>query len=411
MQGIVDEQGRLVLPPQVAKSYGFRPGAAVELLDGPDGLQVKRSSDHLAKLYIEPTSACNLNCRTCIRNEWGEALGKMSWPTFQRIMAGLREVSPPPTVFFGGFGEPLTHPRIVEMVIEAKSLGGQVEMITNGMLLNHNMARRLIASGLDRLWVSVDGALPESYAEVREGANLPQVLANVQRFSESRPNLHLTRPELGIAFVAMRSNIHELPELLQMASRLGAVHFMVTNVLPYTQEMRQEVLYERVAKDVTYLPSVWVPHLRLPKVDITPPTWQALFGALTSHWNVSFAGSNLGAANDRCPFIAQGAAAVGWDGRLSPCLPLLHSHTSYLDVRERQSVSYSVGSIAAHPLGDLWRDPDYVAFRKRVQQWDFPPCHFCGGCELSFANNSDCFGNDFPTCGGCLWAQGLIQCP
>ncbi len=26
-------------------------------------------------------------------------------------------------------------------------------------------------------------------------------------------------------------------------------------------------------------------------------------------------------------------------------------------------------------------------------------------------NEEDCFGNTFPTCGGCLWAQGVIRCP
>jgi len=26
-------------------------------------------------------------------------------------------------------------------------------------------------------------------------------------------------------------------------------------------------------------------------------------------------------------------------------------------------------------------------------------------------NEEDCFANPFPTCGGCLWAMGVIQCP
>jgi hypothetical protein len=30
---------------------------------------------------------------------------------------------------------------------------------------------------------------------------------------------------------------------------------------------------------------------------------------------------------------------------------------------------------------------------------------------MSEANEEDCFGNGFPTCGGCLWAQGVLQCP
>ena len=35
----------------------------------------------------------------------------------------------------------------------------------------------------------------------------------------------------------------------------------------------------------------------------------------------------------------------------------------------------------------------------------------CGGCDLSVANGEDCLGNQFPVCGGCLWAQGVARCP
>jgi hypothetical protein len=46
-----------------------------------------------------------------------------------------------------------------------------------------------------------------------------------------------------------------------------------------------------------------------------------------------------------------------------------------------------------------------------VQRFDFSPCAYCGGCDLSKGNETDCIGNTFPTCGGCLWAQGIVQCP
>ena len=35
----------------------------------------------------------------------------------------------------------------------------------------------------------------------------------------------------------------------------------------------------------------------------------------------------------------------------------------------------------------------------------------CGWYDFSLANEEDCFGNAFPTCGGCLWSQGVIRCP
>ena len=151
---------------------------------------------HLAKVYVEPTNLCNLECRTCIRNVWDEPLGRMTRETFARIVEGLRAFSPTPTVFFGGFGEPLAHPDIVEMVAQAKALGAPVELITNGTLLTEDLSRQLIEAGLDVLWVSLDGATPESYADVRLGAALPQVLENLAGFRDARPAFYL-RPTTG----------------------------------------------------------------------------------------------------------------------------------------------------------------------------------------------------------------------
>ena len=56
-------------------------------------------------------------------------------------------------------------------------------------------------------------------------------------------------------------------------------------------------------------------------------------------------------------------------------------------------------------------EASYVAFRRRVAQFDFPPCPDCGSCELVASNEEDCLGNPFPVCGDCLWARGILQCP
>lgn len=407
----VDQEGRLVLPPEVASRYGLKPGARVRLDQNANTLRLHRPITHLAKVYIEPTNRCNITCRTCIRNIWDVKLGHMSAATFARILEGLRAITPPPTVFFGGLGEPLAHRRIVEMVARVKALSASVELITNGTLLTEQRARQLIEAGLDILWVSIDGATPESYADVRLGAALPQVLDNLDRFRRLRPPAHLPRPEIGIAFVAMKRNIADLPEVIALGRRLGATRFLVTNVLPYTAEMSTETLYEGALSDITYLPSLWLPQLSLPKMDLNDLTREAFLRALRSGCNVTFAGNNLGGANDVCTFVESGAMAIAWDGNVSPCIPLMHTHVSYLHGRQRVSQRYVIGNVAERDLLDLWNDPDYVAYRDRVQRFAFSPCTFCGGCELAEMNESDCLGNTFPTCGGCLWAQGVIRCP
>jgi MoaA/NifB/PqqE/SkfB family radical SAM enzyme len=416
MQTTVDDDGRLILPSAEAAKYGLAPGVSVRLDAGPDGLRLRRPVSHMVKLYIEPTNCCNLACRTCVRNLWDEPLGHMSPATFEGIMAGLRQAAASPggarpAVFFGGLGEPLAHPQIAEMVSSVRSVAGQVELITNGILLDETMSRRLIAAGLDRLWVSLDGARPESFSDVRIGAELSKVTANLARFRSLRPALHPPLPEIGVAFVAMRRNIGDLPDVIRLGAQLGSTRFLVTNVLPYTAELCKETLYERSLTDLSYLQSPWVPQVSLPKIDIDLRTRTAIYEVLRGQRNISFAGGNFGLTNDRCPFIEAGAGAIGWNGDLSPCLPLLHTHTSYLNHRQRISRRYVAGNISERSLGDLWQTAGHLAFRERVQRYEFAPCTFCGGCDLSLANEEDCYGNAFPTCGGCLWGQGLIRCP
>jgi len=407
----VDEQGRLVLPPEVAQHFGLLPGARARLDEGTNDIRLHRPATNLTRVIVEPTDICNLNCITCIRNIWDEPQGLMNEETFSRILASASHISPLPTIYFGGLGEPTAHPNIVEWVARVKALGCNVEMITNGTLLTEKRSKALIEAGLDLLWVSIDGASPKTYADVRLGAKLPKIIENVSRFSRMRPGGHFPRPVIGIAFVAMKRNINDLSQIITLGKRLGAKRFMVTNVFPYTAELQSEMLYHGTIRNITYLPSPFHPTLKMPRMDLDKTTQQAFIQALNSGCNVELTGYNLGNANDVCTFLESGAIAVGWDGSVSPCPPLLHNFTSYLHGVERRSKRHIIGNVNDRGLPDLWLDPDYLAYRERVQSFAFAPCTPCGGCDLSEANEADCFLNEHPACGGCLWAQGVIQCP
>jgi len=407
----VDGEGRLVLPPDLVERYGLRPGARLRIDPSADTMRFHRPVTHLAKLYIEPTNFCNIDCLTCMRNNWEVEIGRMAAATFDRIVESLADVTPPPTILFGGIGEPLAHSHLPEMIGRVKALGCRVEMISNGTLLSEQKAREIIDAGLDLLWISIDGARPESYADVRLGAELPLVLENLERFRRLRRPAHHPVPEIGIAFVAMKRNIGDLPELLEMGKRLGVMHFHVSNLLPHTTVMAEETLYDRALNDITYRPSPWYRRLTLPKMDLNELTSGPFLAALNSGYNISLAGNNLGLTNDVCTFIESGSMIVGWDGSVSPCPPLLYTHTGYLRKYERVSHKHVVGNVREQELLDLWYDPEYVAYRERVHQFAFAPCTPCGGCEMSRENLTDCFDNVAPACGGCLWAQGVIQCP
>jgi len=73
--------------------------------------------DQMRKVYVEPTTACNLNCRTCVRHVWDEPEGFMEWSTYEAVVDGLVGAAGEAaqgTVAFMGLGEPLLHPRFLD---------------------------------------------------------------------------------------------------------------------------------------------------------------------------------------------------------------------------------------------------------------------------------------------------------
>ena len=117
----VDEAGRLIVPSQIAARLGFTAGVKVPADLVGNGLRLRRPLTSLARVYVEPTSACNLACRTCMRNTWDEAMGSLTEETFEQILEGLHAFDPLPEVFFGGFGEPWPTPRLARWSPGSKS--------------------------------------------------------------------------------------------------------------------------------------------------------------------------------------------------------------------------------------------------------------------------------------------------
>lgn len=410
----VNDHKDIQLPSHLVKELGLAPGDEIRIEPNGRGLYLRPSIHALKRVYVEVTNKCNLNCSICMRNVWDVEYGHMSNEALERILSGVVDCPQKPELFFGGYGEPLSHPKVLEMIAQAKEWGHRVSLITNGILLTEEVSRKLIDLNLDMLWVSLDGASPECYADVRLGDSLPVVLENLtclrslkyQKFGISSWSGH---PKLGFAFVAMRRNIRDLGAVIHLGTRLGAVEFSITNVLAHNDDLLKENLYMR-SLDLVAGQEIR-PTVHMPLIDIQPQTLTALGEVLKDLNQLEFTGSLLNRNVDQCPFVERGSVSVRWDGKVSPCLPLLYTHKHYLGDRERTSKECFVGNIHETDLLQIWNSQVYKDLRKRLQDFDFSPCTFCNSCEMAIENVEDCFGNVHPTCGGCLWAQGLIRCP
>ncbi|HEY7060972.1 MAG TPA: radical SAM protein [Chloroflexota bacterium] len=174
-------------------------------------------------LQIEPVGQCNLRCQMCpiqFRRD-GPPHGPLAFMPFEDFTRVVDEFAALDLLHLHGLGEPMMHPRFFEMVDYAAGKGIRVTTNSNLTLLNRPRAERCAASGLDTLFVSIDGATPATYERIRVRSRFDRVLRNLEGLLAARAHAGRSTPHLRLVAVVMRQNLHELPALVQLAAEWG----------------------------------------------------------------------------------------------------------------------------------------------------------------------------------------------
>jgi tungsten cofactor oxidoreducase radical SAM maturase len=388
---ILDKEGQIRLPEGFRDLHPLEPGTEMFLEASERGLSLHFVRPDVQRVYIEVTSRCNLSCAMCVRQSWLDPQGEMSADTFQAVLKGLQAFPELKQVYFGGFGEPLLHPGLVDMVAQVHALGVGVTITTNGLLLNRRRAEALFRAGVDTLVVSLDSMHVQAYRNTRESNGRDRVLENLQGVHQLIRDAGWRLPALGLEYVLTRSNQGDLYQLPDLARQVGASFIIVTNLLPHTQELAGEILYDQ--DQPLRLGGGW---------GINRAGWIA--------WGTPRLPRMKWGAVRQCRFVRESALVIGWDGAVSPCYALMHSYRYYIYGRRKDVKRFVLGSVKERSLAEIWTSEEYLNFRAKVHDFRFPSCVDCG-MDCTYAQeNSDCWGND-PSCADCLWAQDILQCP
>ncbi|MEJ2718759.1 MAG: radical SAM protein [Deltaproteobacteria bacterium] len=177
-------------------------------------------------LDIILTKACNLRCTFCV--SYGSLKGER-WMSFDLYEQIARELFPTAlNLFICSGGEPLLYSRIRDALRLARDSRTLVTMTSNGMLLNEETARWMVADqSLHELCISFDGARKETLERIRRGARYEKILGNLEYLSGLRERSRVSYPRLWFRYVVMRSNIEELPEIFGICAKYGLYKVVV----------------------------------------------------------------------------------------------------------------------------------------------------------------------------------------
>ncbi len=150
---------------------------------------------------IDVCSVCNFSCSFCFHADKAELkksgvrFGRMELSLFRKILGDLKRFPERiKKVRLFEFGEPLLHPDLPEMIraIWEAGVAEYVEITTNGVLLTEELNLKLVAAGLSRINVSVNGVTAEQYRKVANTpVDLEALVANLRHLYEHKGGLHI----------------------------------------------------------------------------------------------------------------------------------------------------------------------------------------------------------------------------
>ncbi len=170
-------------------------------------------------IYIEPTSRCNEFCQQCPRTLLSREDDRDL--TYDKFLTIVEQFPVLDRVVLHGLGEPLLNKDLPRMVRYLKDRGAYVLFNSNGISLTARKGQELIDAGLDEYRLSMDGATPETYAQVRGVDAFDKIWQNVRNFITLQKEQNAEKPAVSLWFTAMRENLHELPQLIELAAEHG----------------------------------------------------------------------------------------------------------------------------------------------------------------------------------------------
>ena len=188
-------------------------------------------------LSIEPTTACNLRCPECPSGlrAFTRPTGNLRPDFFRRTIDDLyRDLY---FLIFYFQGEPYINPEFLDMVKYASKRGIYTITSTNGHFLSEENARQTVASGLDRLIISVDGSTQEVYEQYRKSGKLELVLQGARNVVKWKKQLGSKTPHLIFQFLVVRPNEHQIPDIYRLAREIGIdeVKLKTAQIYDYAQ--------------------------------------------------------------------------------------------------------------------------------------------------------------------------------
>ncbi len=181
-----------------------------------------------SRLFIEPSSLCNLSCYKACCGKSSEILLHrnshfLDFSHFREIIdeTGKHLIR----IDLFNYGETFLNKNAVGMCSYIKDEYPSIYLFssTNGLAFTEQSMIKLIDSGIDEITFSIDGATQESYGKYRIGGSIEKALSNLSFLVSRRNEKNLRLPYISWRYILFNWNDSddEMQKAVKIAKKIG----------------------------------------------------------------------------------------------------------------------------------------------------------------------------------------------
>jgi len=181
-------------------------------------------------VQIEVTSRCGTGCVFCPHNALSDCWVEGDLPLDLYRECIVPHLDSFELVYLQGWGEPMLHPHLWEMIGMAQDKGYQTGFTTNGTHLQDEQNQRLLDMGVNLISVSFAGTIASVHESLRTNSEFSRLCENFESLAKLKQKNGVINPWLELHFLMIRANLTEFPSLVELAASLGADEVVATNL-------------------------------------------------------------------------------------------------------------------------------------------------------------------------------------
>jgi pyrroloquinoline quinone biosynthesis protein E len=308
-------------------------------------------------IEIEVTTKCDKKCIICEHTWWNERSRDLHFDEFKKLVDqfDLRWVN------LTGEGDAFLNKDYLNMISYCKSKDMSVYLTDSFDLITPDISEKLVAMGVDGIYLSMDGANKKTYEKIKAGCDFDRTIHNVIAIIEEKQRQNTPIPELCLRYTLVKDNLDEVADFVSLINKIATreewgdgskIHFIGLLDYPEIHDMYVEKIPHWVIEEA---------HSAIPE-DGVP----VVFAHLDNSKNPDI---------NKCLAWLEPYFALVPEPMALPCCSVMMTNA------RDKLLEYSFGNYMTTPFKEIWNSPYYTWFRQQVTKKDGKVPMLCVGCR------------------------------